>query len=141
MGPIAPYYKIYISISTYGTSRLVKHYLQIVLFGNYLIGDMTNPPQSILLFLKKFQVCMLIFIIIIPKWNPHFVLLPLHQVLSYGSSNWFSLAATWVVELMYCNFLFPKVKRCGWCILIYLETSPLTPKGLIKSIKKTNFHK
>ena len=28
LGPISPYYKIYVSISTYGTSRFVKHYLK-----------------------------------------------------------------------------------------------------------------
>ena len=139
MDPIAPYYKIYVSISTYGTSRLVKHYLQIVLFGNYLIGDMTNPPHSIFLVLEKFQVCMLNFFYI-PKWNPHFVLLLLHQVLSYGSAHYFSFAEIWVVALMYCHFVFQKFKRCGLCIFIYLVTSPLTPKGCIKSIK-TKFAK
>ena len=36
---------------------------------------------------------------------------------------------------MHCNFVFQKLKRCGLCILIYHVTSPITPKGLIKSIK------
>ena len=71
----------------------------------------------------------------IPKWHPHFLLLPLHQVLSYGFAHWFSLAATWVVAIMCCNFVFPNVKICGLWILIYLVKSPLTPKGLVKSIK------
>ena len=31
--------------------------------------------------------------------------------------------------------MFPKVKRCGFFILIYHVTLPLTPKWLIKSIK------
>ena len=46
MVPISPYYKIYVSISTSGTSTLVKHYLQIVLFGNYLIENMTVLPTQ-----------------------------------------------------------------------------------------------
>ena len=37
----------------------MKHYVQIVLFGNYLIGDMKNPPHSIFIVLNQFQVCML----------------------------------------------------------------------------------
>ena len=44
----------------------------------------------------------------LPMWHLHLVLLPLHQVLSYGYAHWFSLAATWIVALMYCNFVFQK---------------------------------
>ena len=39
------------------------------------------------------------------------------------------------MALLWCNFSFPKVNRCGFFILIYPIISPLTPKGLIKSIK------
>ena len=46
-----------------------------------------------------------------------------------------TLTAIWVVPLMCYNYVFPKVKNVDIWILIYLVTSPIKPKGLIKSIK------
>ena len=56
LGPIAPYYKIYVSISTYGTSRLVKHYLQIVLFGKLTTWQIL-PTQGFLYSINSKFVC------------------------------------------------------------------------------------
>ena len=58
-------------------------------------------------------------------------------ITSFPSKNLLqTLGAIWVVALMYYNCVFPKVKICGYLNkLIHPMESPLTPKGLIKSIK------
>ena len=94
LGPISPYYKIYVSISTYGTSRVVKHYLQVVLFGNYLIGDMIVLPAQDFLSSSNFKHGF---------WITFFPSKTLLQ----------TLVAIWVVALMYYNCVFAKVKICG----------------------------
>ena len=95
MGPIAPYYKIYVSIPTQGTSRLVEHHLQLVLFGNYLIGDMAVFPTQDCLYSMNF------------KHRFWITIFPSKALLQ-------TLAAIWVVALMYYNCVFPKVKICGY---------------------------
>ena len=91
---ISPYNKIYASISSEGTSRLVDHYLQVVLFGNYLIGDMTVLPTQYLVSSINFKHGL---------WITFFPSKTLLQ----------ALTAIWVVALMYYNCVFPKVNICG----------------------------
>ena len=72
----------------------MKHYLQIVLFGNYLIGDMTNPPHSRFLVLNKFQFCMLQYF-------------SYSQVASsFGTPSFAPSAMLWLCSLIFfsCNF-------------------------------------
>ena len=115
----------------------MKHYLQIVLFGNYLIRHMTNPPHSILVFLKQCR-----FFLLTKK-------LYSQVASSFGTPSLAPSALLWFCSLIFfsCNFTsgthvlqfcVPKSKEM-WIVHIDISCNIATKTKRINQIHKNQF--